>query len=698
MSTTAAALTPVPSAVFAPGEPVLQSHPLLDTVKVPRFGDTDTWPMSAVRKPANLPWGNWRLNLHFLEPVWNLRMREVAMAMLNPEHPAVVAAGLHLGEPADPRTVCGLSYRMNALAVWARDNGLPAELTDWQPDDVKAFIGERQNETSAASVANDVRLIRVLHLFAPLLTGGGLNADPWPGKTGRQVANVVHRDVSTANIRPELWFALVRTAWTYIHDLAPDILAARQFHDQLTQDRVRDAPSLEARLDDYLADPANLIPLHTSVGGGPRAGQVNWNLLSLLIGLDPEIGIHSNTRSARAQRLRARVLSAVDAGRGLPGGLLTIHRSIRRPDGTISVWHPGLCPRTLPLETIALRDAAYILVAAISMMRDSEIREITRGSVVEYYGSPAVRSIKRKHDPDRPREHWWIIEPVAEAIAVAEALSQHAELVFTADRSRYGEGFTSSIIVRSFITHVNKHTEQHGLHIPPGRATPQMFRKTMAMLTGTEPGAEIALGIQLKHVAVRMLSNRVTQGYAATDATWAKLLDTALDEARFTKLSEFYDTYHAGQTIGSGPGADKITAAFDGVKQAARDLVDRGLARHGDARVEYDLLRKARITIRFGKLNHCTLDESNPTGAKCMEGNVAIPEGHRGPLIDRCQPGRCANSIIATEHLPIWKAEKSSLLTLLDTTNLPTPRRALLQRQRDEVQAVIDRVQQDGQG
>jgi hypothetical protein len=54
--------------------------------------------------------------------------------------------------------------------------------------------------------------------------------------------------------------------------------------------------------------------------------------------------------------------------------------------------------------------------------------------------------------------------------------------------------------------------------------------------------------------------------------------------------------------------------------------------------------------------------------------------------------------IIGSEHLPNWQSEKSSLLTLLDTTNLPTARRALLQRQCDEVQAVIDRVQQDGQG
>ena len=695
MNTPAAALAPLTSTLFGHDEPVLQSHPLLDGVEIPRFGDTDVWPMNAVRKPANLPWGNWRLNLNFLEPVWNLRTREIAMAMLNPEHPGVLAAGLHLGRPADPRTVCGLGYRIQALADWAKTNGLPTALTDWQSDDVKAFIAQRRSDSCAASAANDVRLVRTLHQFAPLLTGCGLNADPWPGKTSRQVVNVVRKDVTTANIRPEVWFALVKTAWTYVHDLAPDILAARHRYQQLTQDGVRDAQSLESRLDAYLAESANMIPLHTAWAGS-RHGQVNWNLLSLLAGLNPDISLHS-ARSARVRRLRARVLTEAGAGRGLPGGLLKSHRGVVRPDGTTGPWHPGLCPRTLPLECIALRGAAYILVAAMSMMRDSEIREITRGSVVEYYGSPAVRSIKRKHDPDRPREHWWIIEPVAEAIAVAEALSPHAQLIFAADSSRYGEGFASSMIVRSFITHVNKSTDQHGLHIPPGRATPQMFRKTMAMLTGAEPGAEIALGIQLKHAAVRVLANRVTQGYAATDATWAQLLDTALDEARFTKLSEFYDAYHAGQSIGFGPGADKITAAFDAVKQSARDLADRGVARHGDARVEYDLLRKARITIRFGKLNHCTLDESNPVGAKCMEGNVIIPAGHRGPLIDRCQPGRCANSIIGPAHLPIWKAEESSLLMLLGTPSLPTARRALLQRQHEEVQAVIDRVPDGGQ-
>lgn len=53
-------------------------------------------------------------------------------------------------------------------------------------------------------------------------------------------------------------------------------------------------------------------------------------------------------------------------------------------------------------------------------------------------------------------------------------------------------------------------------------------------------------------------------------------------------------------------------------------------ARQGDARVETYLLRKARITIRFGLLNNCLFDERQPSGALCLE-NAVVPEGHTGP-------------------------------------------------------------------
>jgi hypothetical protein len=132
--------------------------------------------------------------------------------------------------------------------------------------------------------------------------------------------------------------------------------------------------------------------------------------------------------------------------------------------------------------------------------------------------------------------------------------------------------------------------------------------------------------------------------------------------------------------------------SFGAVRQKAEDLRARGKAQRGDVRVEHDLLRRTRISIRFGTLNHCTMDDDNPAGAKCLE-DAIVPEGHRGPLLDRCQPGRCANSVIGPQHVPIWKAERASLTRLIATPKLPKNRRAALSAQLHDVDLVIKRAE-----
>jgi hypothetical protein len=199
--------------------------------------------------------------------------------------------------------------------------------------------------------------------------------------------------------------------------------------------------------------------------------------------------------------------------------------------------------------------------------------------------------------------------------------------------------------------------------------------------------------MQLKHMATRALANRHTQGYSAQAPAWAKYFDAAAEVSRFQKLRDLYDAHRRGDTIGYGPGADGLTRSFDAVAHAADKLRAAGQARHGDVRVEYDLLRKTHLSLRFGKLNHCAMNDADTSGARCIE-NAIVPEGHRGPLIDRCQPGRCANSIIAPEHLPIWRTEEQSLLTLLETPKAAPGRRAQLQHQLDDVRAVIRRTAQ----
>ncbi|MFJ4526529.1 hypothetical protein ACIP4Y_37435 [Streptomyces sp. NPDC088810] len=125
-----------------------------------------------------------------------------------------------------------------------------------------------------------------------------------------------------------------------------------------------------------------------------------------------------------------------------------------------------------------------------------------------------------------------------------------------------------------------------------------------------------------------------------------------------------------------------MRSAFAAVREKAEALRANGKAQRGDIRVEHGLLKRTHLSIRFGKLNHCTMDENNPVGAKCLE-DAIVPPGHRGPLIDRCQPARCSNSIIAPEHLPIWKAEHDSLSRLRDQPRLPPNGAAIDEQIRD---------------
>jgi hypothetical protein len=78
-----------------------------------------------------LPACAWTLKFsrELAEPSWNLLAREVSMILLNPRHPAVVAAGLSLKPaPANPATVIAELSHLRRIARWATANGMPCNL------------------------------------------------------------------------------------------------------------------------------------------------------------------------------------------------------------------------------------------------------------------------------------------------------------------------------------------------------------------------------------------------------------------------------------------------------------------------------------------------------------------------------------------------------------------------------------------
>lgn len=681
-------LNDLPSGLFGADEVVIGSHPLLAGAQVPCFGNAVEWNLNGViRRPANLAASAWTVvfSEELAEPTWNLLARELAMIMFNPRHRAVIAAGLSLKPaPANPVTVIGRLSHLRRMSSWAQTHRLPAQLATWQHNDVHRFIQDLREQVSTNTIKNYISLLKSLHQYSPALTDKGLPTDPWARQSARKAARVAPGAlVSTPAIPPEQWFPLIRAAWTYVHTFAADILRTQQRYQELLDNATRVSGDFDARLDRYLADPANPIPVHATIGAG-HAG-VHWSLLTLMLGVQRAYSPNGFGASRPSGRQRiARVEAALASGHRTTTGVIDGLAMIQHRDGTSAPWHPGLYPRTLVLERRMLRNACYILVVALSMMRDSEIHDITRGSIVDYYGTPAIKSTKGKHDPNLPIKHWWITAPVAEAVVIAEQLTARQDRLFPPLRD-HAVVSRSAQMLDAFIAHVNTTSARTGLQqIPAGHIRPHMFRRTMAMLTDQFPGSEIALGIQLKHIASRALANRATQGYAGADSSWAQHLDSAIQAARFRRLEDLYQTHKAGKPIGSGPAAERMAHTFNDIQHTAQ-------ARGGDTTVERALLRKARISLRFGVLNHCAMDDNNSASAACLQ-HAVVPDGHTGPLHDRCRPDRCANSIIGPEHVPIWDSERHTLLKLIDTPGLSSCRKQALQRELDTVNTVLNKT------
>ncbi|WP_059211757.1 hypothetical protein [Streptomyces canus] len=495
---------PEPRSIFRDDEPVIQSHRLLPGAKLPRFGDTGCWDFNGViYRPVNQDRANSRLRLHCLGPRWNLLARELAMIWLNPRHPAVLAHGIHLrATPYEVNTIRTRIAHLRALAQFGTDHRLPDDITQWSDEDLHRYV-DHHNTPGTSTATDHITVIRSLHQFRHILACGGREKDPWPGLSVHKILDIPRdAELKTPVVTPETWFPLVRAAWTYIDVFGPDILKALDRW-QAIQAGFYNGPIAEIhrRFAAWLADPASRVPIR--VAGDPL-GTINWTLLGALVGRSPRKARFFPAHS-KAGLERRRVVERLAAEGKTQFGLLPELAEVERPDGSRGPWSESLQPQQLHFEAVALRNACYCFVVALSMMRDSEIREITKGSIVEHFGTPAVKSTKRKLDADLPTKHWWIVSPVARAIETAEQLSQHPELAFASVPGYDPDTlFSSGDALVDFVRRVNDQRHVTGLdEIPPQHVTPHMFRRTMAMLTRDFPGSEIAVGMQLKHVATR---------------------------------------------------------------------------------------------------------------------------------------------------------------------------------------------------
>ncbi|MFE1197245.1 hypothetical protein ACFW6E_31520 [Streptomyces olivaceoviridis] len=820
---------PTPRAAFGDDQPVFTAaNGLLEQHQdlVPLFGERERWSGSCLRRPSNVIPGNWRIVFPTFDAAWNLRAREIAFALLNPTHPVLRTAGVFRpAQPAHLSTVRQLIERLGVLGRWSIAHNQPSHLPHWTDDTLTAFLASllQAGVTRERSLIPYRSMLTALHYLHPVLTGGGLLADPT-----RSAAVGAACTTPTPTVEPAVWWPLLRAAWIYIDSFADDILTAR---DEALARPARPAPaspsparhSIDERLAAWLADPATRIPVHADEFRTSPAGTPMWSVISLLItdgtnehALGPSrksaasrrrrvlaetacgraialtpgqaeqmlgltrqpktpstqtpqrsqaeldaalktwlaepghlVPVQETTRttaqgdqvvrtprwsllatlvygpggprrispsSAASRRRRAIAQAAVDAGQyqvlagqaraaDLPRP--TPHFTVvRRSDHTEGPWRTQLTDRDLGDELRALQGAVYCFVAALSMMRDSEIQEIRRGALTHHYGTPALRSHKLKNEPGPVEEKWWIIQPVATALTVLERLSQHPTHLFTTlatpgtsghGRGTGRRGISAPYVIDTFIAHVNAHCHTTGLNpIPDARVRPHQFRKTMSVICAQEPDGEIALGIQLKHAARRILANPTTHSYAAPDGAWMREFDDRLATAAAAKLTGLLAARTTGATVAVGPAATRLHAGLDHAAAQLPTHADPQGAPSGlqalaaDPRAAADLIRNELPELHFGTLNHCLWQ---PEWAECTK---HLPDNEGGaPLIGACQPARCRNSAVTPDHAPIWLAEQHDLTEQLRDRRLPPARRAALQARLDDVKTITTALTQD---
>lgn len=684
--------TPSVSELWAAQEPVIQNRRLEHDHPGPEFGEHVRWDLHALGWNPAAGRRSAVLLFHAFHGEWNLRARELAMALLNPSHRVLRGRGIY--RSATPPHVKTIRSRLDGLkhfAAWHADHYAGVPLHQLAQADLDRFLADAKTTVAPSTVRAAIEGIRDLHAHDAVLTGGGISFRPWSDATTIALSGRQYNDeLSTPVIPPNVWWPLLRACWQYIDLFSQDIFAAAEEWAILNRgpaDRVR-VQDPDCALEKWMVSETARIPLHRLTFGRFRQGEIHWTLLSYLITNGHSKQLFRSTDAPTVVARRERITDAMKTGaiRTAPGGLATRPSDVTRIDGSVGPWIDGFDPMTIRVHLKILRNACYVFCAALTMMRDSELLSIKKGALTTFYGAPAVRSQLRKGRRGKHTRNWWIIEPVAQAIAVAEKLA-HGEDVFGSIRRTHGERFDRNDELKRFISQLNELGPDSGLEpIPDFRLSPHMFRRTMAVITAQQPDGEIALGLQLKHAARRAVANGTTSGYASETPEWAAEFEHELQEAVASRIVGMWSTQSTDEIQLAGAGAQRFRDELGRVEDEAGTA-----AKIGDERTLRTLLRDRFSTLRWGTVNHCL---GIPEQAACLKG-LAPEAAAAGMVPNRCQPTTCGNSVITDDHAPIWIAEERDLLAKLRDRKMADHNREQLETELAAVQKITRRFEND---
>lgn len=552
-----------------------------------------------------------------------------------------------------------------------------------------------------STIANRLFAVTRAWLYAPYISPADRLPRPtWERGEGRSdalgPANWSSEN-KTLPIHPQTMSALLIWALRFVEDFSADIIAAKELKAVPRQvgpelaglapyDRIR--RYLDQRRETTQTAPGLRLTRKNGVRGFARAF-IGWEL-----GIDAEevagLGLKDSL---------TRGLAPIDE----PNLPLDIVGTV----GGETKWVETI--NFYDVETFCrhLSTAAFVVIAYLTGMRGEECRALERGCCRETRNGAtgqihyeiAGKIFKSALDEEGNTEPagaerespWLAIAPVAKAVAIMEALSPHATLLFPTEALSVlearvvhkGAVHPSAIRQRivEFIEWCNEAARRLGRDheaIPPdpeGRVAVKRFRRTLAWFIYRKPGGRIALGVQYGH-----LRGYTTDGYGSRVASGLRdvfPMEEALARAEY--LEDACSRLDDGEEV-TGPAAGRYTEALRLYGQEFR-----GRYMSGKQAAALRANPRLRIYDNSARFVTCCYDQSK---AQCHPDRLGQLGTDETPDINHCQPN-CGNIARTSRNIEQAAAAVSRHEEDIASPMTPEPMRARLAQRVAALKAMI---------
>jgi len=716
----AAAGSPAPASPFADADVCREAGLALPPEARRPFFEDDEWDFARViGLPVQMRPSSRRLDFSTIrDPRWRMVAKELILAMLAPRHDAVASLPRAYRAPVHLGTAKGRLDELAKWLNWLTQRGVRS-LSEVDDDCCAAYllrrrhardgdgtaIGDHSPSIRRAAAQVVIDLLNYRELFTADRPLQGLR--PWGGRSATAVAEMPsgRHENKTPPVPDSVLQPLLAAALYAVTTLGPGAaeLAAELRQTPTIRSRTRRPPGERTRPKDPIACLLSALAMHcqdhrplpelAASGVGKRLAS-GWDpadpLLTVsLDGLAREAGLWEFS-PRWLPRLRPEIETALaSVGTAKPFGHST--RTVPAAGGELMPWTTPLHRDEASGLTGVIRTAAIIVILAVTGMRISEVMELQVGSrqPPQEAGPGLARyriasNIVKGQPLGGTRDEWVVIEPVYEAIGLAEQLHhdpRDGELLFGR--------FAFDIRYQWFREWVNGPAGQRlGLApIPADHVTPRMLRRRLAIELAYRPGGLLAAKCHLRHISVATTEGYASRPGGAQAELLAEVNKHEADRNLELTLAELRN-YQQG-IMPAGPGARELTEFFASIDgELAGEDPGAPKVQRSDREILALLSRRASV-LHVANSNFCWF--SDPARALCLK-LAGTPTADK-PLAGMCDSARCPQATHHPCHRPVWAAHAEQTRTFLGSLG-PTRKaeKARLQADLDRAQRVLDAI------